>query len=192
MPEILRLYVSTTLDLDAERAVIGRTVAELPVKLGIEIRRAPQLTPVYDEIYERLANVDRVYFLLGNDITAPAGLEWHLAWRIDRSILPLRRSPKPTPAAQEFVRLSPAPWLDFRTSTDLARIITLDLAMLLRQPENRYGVNVQEIEQLERVVRQLEKKHAAPVQDPGGAEGGGVLLDDGRREPLAGVLLRKR
>lgn len=191
MPEILRLYVSTTLDLDAERAVIGRTVADLPVKLGIEIRRSPQLTPIYDEVYERLANVDRVYFLLGNDITAPAGLEWDLAWRIDRRVLPLRRSPKPTPAAQEFMRLSPAPWLDYRTSSDLARIVTLDLALILRQADNRYGITVREIEQLERTVRQLEKMQVAPAPDPGGADGGGVLLDDGRREPLSGVLLRR-
>ncbi len=89
------------------------------------------------------------------------------------------------------MRLSPAPWLDYRTSTDLARIITLDLALILRQSDNRYGITVHELEQLDRTVRQLEKKQVTPTPDPGGAEGGGVLLDDGRREPLSGVLLRR-
>ena len=112
MPELLRLFVSATNDLEAERAVIGRSVAELPVQIGIEIRRTPPLLPTYEEVFEKLDAVDRVYFLLGNDITAPAGLEWNLALRLERSILPLRCMPRPTPAAQEFMRMSPLPWLD--------------------------------------------------------------------------------
>ena len=73
MPELLRLFVSATNDLEAERAIIGRSVAELPVQIGIEIRRTPPLLPTYEEVFEKLDAVDRVYFLLGNDITAPAG-----------------------------------------------------------------------------------------------------------------------
>ena len=99
MADVLRIFVGATSDLEAERAAIGRSVAELPVKIGIEIRRTPPLLPTLDEIARRLEDVHRVYFLMGNDITAPAGLEWHLAWRTERSVLPLRRSPHPTPAA---------------------------------------------------------------------------------------------
>ncbi|MBW7886403.1 MAG: hypothetical protein H3C34_28005 [Caldilineaceae bacterium] len=182
MAETLRIFVSTTLDLEAERAVIGRAIAELPVQIGIEIRRAPALTPTLDEIFERVANCDRVYFVMGNDITAPAGLEWNLAWRLERSVLPLRRSPKPTPAAQEFQRMSPIPWIDFRSATDLARIVSLDVARLLRHPANRYGLTLPELERLELYIRRLDKKEMNVGREPTGAEGGGVLLDSRQGE----------
>ena len=163
--------------LEAERAVIGRSVAELPVQIGIEIRRSPVLLPTLDEIFEKIANVDRVYFLLGNDITAPAGLEWNLAWRLERSVLPLRCSPHPTPATLEFMRLSPLPWTNFRTAGDLSKLVALDLACLLKHPGNRYGLTLVELEQLEIYLRRYEQKAPAVSADPGGAEGGGVLLD---------------
>ena len=38
------------------RAVIGRAVAELPVQIGIEIRRSPAQLPTLDEIFEKIAN----------------------------------------------------------------------------------------------------------------------------------------
>lgn len=176
MAEILRLFVAATNDLEVQRAVVARTVADLPVQVGVEIRRSPVL-PTLDEVFEKVSNVDRVYFLLGNDITAPAGLEWSLAWRLERSVLPLRRSTRPTPAAQEFARLSPLPWLDFRTDAELHKIVALDVARLLKHPANRYGLTVPELERLEQYLRHLERRRLAAADEPGGAEGGGVLLD---------------
>jgi hypothetical protein len=182
MAETLRIFVGATHDLEAERGVIGKTIAELPVQATIEIRRTPPLLPTYEEVFERVANCDRVYFLLGNDITAPAGLEWATAWRLERSVLPLRRSSRPTPAAQEFQRLSPLPWLDFRTATELARIVALDVARLLKHPANRYGLTVTELERLESYTRRLDKVQATLDKEPGGAGGGGVLIDSRRRD----------
>lgn len=177
MSEMLRIFVGATSDLEAERAVIGRSVAELPVKIGIEIRRTPPLLPTFDEIIGRLADVDRVYFLMGNDIMAPAGLEWDLARRLERSVLPLRRSPRPTPAANEFFRLSPAHWHDFRSQADLARLISLDLARLLHTPENRFGLTLPDLARMAAYLRSLENKQTPTVRDPDGAEGGAVLID---------------
>ena len=177
MAETLRLFVAATNDLEVQRAVIGRAVADLPVQIGIEIRRSPALLPTLDEVFEKVSNVDRVYFLLGNDITAPAGLEWNLAWRLERSLLPLRRSRRPTPAAQEFARLSPLPWLDFQSDADLHKLIVRDVARLLKHPANRYGITLPELEQLERYLRRLERTPIAIGGEAGGAEGGGILLD---------------
>ncbi len=177
MAETLRIFVAATRDLEAERGVIGKAIAEVPVQLAIEIRRTPPLLPTYEEIFERIANCDRVYFLLGNDITAPAGLEWATAWQLERAVLPLRRSPRPTPAAQEFQRLSPLPWLDFVTATDLARIVAADVARLLKHPANRYGLTTPELERLERYLRRLDRLQATVDKEPAGTEGGGVLMD---------------
>jgi hypothetical protein len=182
MPDMLRIFVGATKDLEAERAVIGRSVAELPVKFGIEIRRTPPLLPTTDEIVTRLDGVDRVYFLMGNDISAPAGLEWHIAWQFQRSVLPLRNSPHPTPAALEFFRLAPVHWHNFRNQAELARLVSLDLARLLHQADNRYGLTVADMERVTAYVRKLEAKTVEPVKDPGGAEGSAILIDTAHRQ----------
>ena len=58
MAEKLRIFVSATQDLDAERAIVGRAVADLPLQIGIEIRRTPAEGAGYDDIFE--LNRDRV------------------------------------------------------------------------------------------------------------------------------------
>lgn len=177
MAEKLRLFVSATNDLDASRAVIGRVVAELPVQIGVEIRRTPVHGAAYDDIFELIANVDRAYFLLGRDITAPAGTEWYLGWKLERSILPLAATVRRTPAAQEFVRQFPGEWTRFRSRAELARLVTLDLVRILNHPTNRYGLTVHDLELLKLHAASI-RKHTPDVQgEPGGAEGGGVLLD---------------
>jgi hypothetical protein len=182
MADVLRIFVGATADLEAERAVIGRSVAELPVKIGIEIRRTPPLLPTTEEIITRLDGADRVYFLMGNDITAPAGLEWHLAWQWQRSVFPLRNTPRPTPAALEFFRLIPVVWHDFRNQAELAKLVSLDLARLLGAADNRYGLNVADMERVARYIRRLEAKTVTTVRDPGGAEGSAVLIDTAHRQ----------
>lgn len=189
MAETLRLFVSATKDLEAERAIIGRAVAELPVQIGIEIRRTPATGAAYEDIYELIANCDRVYFLMGRDITAPAGTEWFIAWKLERSVLPLRLAGLPTPAGQDFVRLLPSGWKRFRNGDELARMVTLDLIDLLNHPKNRYGLTVTELELLNGHRQRVNKLRAKALPEPGGAEGGGVLLDLGHREPILGVAL---
>lgn len=189
MAEVLRLFVSATHDLEAERAVVGRALAELPVAIGIEIRRTPATGAPIETIHELIANVDRVYFLMGEDISAPAGAEWHLAWTLEREVLPLRRSERLTPAAREFLHRVPLRWKRFRTSAELARIVALDVVCILNHPANRYGLTVTELERLTLHAARLQRNLPEVSDEPGGAEGGGVLLDSGHREPLLGVAL---
>ena len=177
MAEKLRLFVSATSDLETSRAVIGRAIAELPVHIGVEIRRTPVHGAAYDDIFELIANVDRAYFLLGRDITAPAGTEWYLGWKLERSILPMAAAVRRTPAAQEFVRNFPGEWTRFRSHTELARLITLDVIRILNHPTNRYVLSVNDFELLQLHKTRGLKQPVDVVQEPGGAEGGGVLLD---------------
>lgn len=189
MAETLRLFVSATKDLEAERASIGRAIAQLPVQIGIEIRRTPVEGAPYEDIYELIANCDRVYFLMGRDITAPSGAEWLIAWKLERSVLPLRLAGLPTLAGQDFVRLLPNGWKPFRHTQDIAQIVTMDLIDLLNHSTNRYGLTVTELELLAGHRRRLNALSSAQPAEPGGAEGGGVLLDLGHREPIDGVAL---
>jgi hypothetical protein len=187
MAETLRLFVSATQDLEQERAIIGRAVAQLPVQIGIEIRRTPAQGAAYEDIFELISNVDRVYFLMGEDITAPSGAEWFSAWKLERSILPLRKIHKPTPAALDFMRLYPGKWISFTTSNELARIVTQDLVRILLHATNRYGLTVTEMELLTTHADHFRQLNGQALPEPGGAEGGGVLLDLGHREPVGGV-----
>jgi hypothetical protein len=179
MAEKLRIFVSATKDLDSERAIIGRALAELPVEIGAEIRRTPAEGASYDDIFELIANVDRVYFLMGSDITAPSGAEWHLAWKLERSVLPLRKPARLTPAGQDFLRPPFMEWTWFHSRRELWQIVTQDLVRILSHPKNRYGLTVTELELLTLHGKRLRPRPAAPMQEPGGAEGGGVLLDIG-------------
>lgn len=200
MAELLRLFVSATHDLEGARATIGRALAALPLQVGVEIRRTPAAGATLETMHEQIANVDRFYFLLGEDISAPAGAEWFLAWRLERSILALRhvrlQGSRLTPAAAQFVREAPGPWLRFTDRAELARLLTLDVVRLLNHPANRYGLSVRELERLAAHAEQLQRSPAAAQRvagparaEAGGAEGGGVLLDQGHREPLLGVPL---
>lgn len=179
MAEKLRIFVSATRDMENERGVIGKALAELPVQIGAEIRRTPIEGASYDDIFELIANVDRVYFLLGADITAPAGAEWQLAEKLERSLYPLRKATRVTLAAQDFMRLGFfRGWTVFRTPAELERLITLDLVRILNHPKNRYGLNLNELELLNLHGQRIrESMPSAQAAEPGGAEGGGVLLN---------------
>jgi len=198
MAELLRVFVSATNDLETERAIIGRALAHLPVQVGAEIRRTPIEGGSYETMYELLAYCDRVYFMLGQDITAPAGAEWYTACELERSILPLRSTAYPTPAAREFMRGKFVDWQIFRSVDELARIVTLDLIDVLSHPRNRYGLNVSEIELLSthaqrmRQATQVASSSLGNEENSGGAGGGGVIIDHGRRGPLEGILIEER
>ncbi|MCB0113556.1 MAG: hypothetical protein KDD84_05690, partial [Caldilineaceae bacterium] len=177
MPETLRIFVSATRDLESARALIGQTLAELPVQIGAEIRRYPVEGVSFDTLFELISNVDRLYFLLGRDITAPSGAEWMLGLRLERSILPLKLNAPRTAAAQEFLRFAPIEWITFHNQRHLAQIIGIDLIDMLLHPQNRYGLSVVEMEALRLRRAQIRDGMVHTVVDPGGAEGGGVLLD---------------
>ncbi|MCO6449947.1 MAG: hypothetical protein J5I90_04070 [Caldilineales bacterium] len=182
MPESLRIFISATTDLEAGRAAIGRTLADLPVSLKTEIRRFPKEGTSYETLFEMISNVDRVYFLLGQDITAPSGTEWDLAFRLEREVFALRKPARLTPAAKEFLRtvdyqVTPSEWRLFRTDDELARFIANDVVELLLHPLNRYGLSVIEMERL-RLWRKGFGFSAEPhlADEPGGAEDGGIIL----------------
>ncbi len=154
MAEKLRIYVAATADLEPYRSIIGHVLAHLPVQIGAEIRRCPPQGASYDDLFERISNVDRFYFLLGKDITAPAGTEWDLATRLQRTIIPFRRRNLITPSGflfltQAILQIPFSHWRFFETGADLARQAALELITTLLHPENRYGLTTAEVMLLE-------------------------------------------
>ena len=218
MAEKLRIFVSATKDLEQERALAGRILAELPVQVGAEIRRSPAGGVDYDTLFELISNVDRVYCLLGRDITAPFGAEWELAIRLERTIIPFKLQGMRTQAGREFLRIAQAPWKTFYNSRHLGQRLGLDLIDTLLHPQNRYGLQLVEVEGLRqrrqeflaqsdriRGVRKPRKEErglalplsplSAPpggVGEAGGAEGGGVILDPAEAQSLIADELEDR
>lgn len=187
MAETLRIFISATNDLEAERDAIGQTLAELPVQVGVEIRRSPVTGISYDNLFELIANVDRFYFLLGRDITAPAGAEWQLALQLERSIFPMRLAGSRTSAGQEFLHYWPLRWKTFQNRSHAAQLVGLDLIEILLHPTNRYGLSINEVTALHLHKKNISEglaDEAPEVDEPGGAGGGGILMDPTQRDAI--------
>ncbi|HFQ95610.1 MAG TPA: hypothetical protein ENK30_03470 [Anaerolineae bacterium] len=184
MAEKLRIYVAATADLEAQRGVIGHLLAHLPVQVGAEIRRCPPEGASYDDLFERISNVDRFYFLMGRDITAPAGVEWDLAMELQRPALPLRRRNPITPSAflfitQAILQVPLKEWRFFQTNLELARIIAQDLIELILHPQNRYGLTAGEVLLLKQRLQAVKAGQWPQMDDlPADILGeSGVILD---------------
>ncbi len=187
MAETLRLFVSATADLEAERSIVATTLASLPAHNKVEIRRTPVRGDTYDNIFENIANCDRVFFLMGQDITAPAGQEWYLALDLERHIIPLRKEGPMTPAGRSFLHgTTHLPWQVFRTAGGLEQIVGTQLVRILLHPRNRYGLTWNE-----RALLQAHRFAGTEAEsiEPGGAEGGGILLDERDPDTVIGAVL---
>lgn len=184
MAEKLRIYVAATTDLEAQRSIIAHLLAHLPVQVGAELRRCPPEGASYDDLFERISNVDRFYFLMGKDITAPAGTEWDLAMKLQRPTLPLRRRHPITPSAflfitQAILQVPLRDWRFFETDLELARIIAQDLIELLLHPRNRYGLSAGEVLLLEQRLQSVKAGLWPRAEDlpPGLLAESGIILD---------------
>ena len=184
MAEKLRIYVAATADLEAQRSIISHLLAQLPVQVGAEIRRCPPEGASYDDLFELISNVDRFYFLMGRDITAPAGTEWDLAMQLQRTAVPFRRRGNITPSAflfitQAILQVRLADWRFFSSDLELARKIAIELIETLLHPENRFGLAAAEVLLLEQRL-QAARANQWPGPDdlpPELLGEGGVILD---------------
>ncbi len=184
MRQTLRIYVAATADLEPQRSIISHLLARLPVQVGAELRRCPPQGASYDDLFEAISNVDRFYFLMGKDITAPAGTEWDLAVELQRDILPLRRRNPITPSAflfitQAILQVPLSRWGFFQTDLELAQLVAQDLIDLLLHPENRYGLSSGEILLLEQTRLQIRAGQWPGIDDlpPALLGEGGIILD---------------
>jgi hypothetical protein len=184
MAEQLRIYVAATADLEPQRSIIAHLLAHLPIQIGAEIRRCPPEGASYDDLFELISNVDRVYFLMGKDITAPAGVEWDLAMQLQRPTLPLRRRHPITPSAflfitQAMLQVPLKAWRFFSNDLELARIIAQDLLELLLHPQNRYGLTLGETLLLDQRLQAVRAGQWPGLEDlpPELLQEGGVILD---------------
>lgn len=178
----VRLYVSASADLEVERDLVGRLVAGLPVTLGWEIGRAPLPGRESDEVTVHVAphDCDLYIFMLGRDITAPAGVEWDAAHAVQHPILALLKNTPRTPAGLVFARLGIGRWLGYGARSDFERIVRAWLVRQLLDGQERFGLLLPEVEALialaARLAREAETDHRPAGDAERSAGGAGVIL----------------
>jgi hypothetical protein len=191
MPDELIVYISAAADLNPERSLLGRLIAEIPVTLGWRIFQTPLHGEPVDAGAVQAANVHLL--LLGGDIRAPVGFEWHLARRSHRMpYLFLKQDVPRTPAANDFIRAigEQVTWRPFQGNPDLRHKVELLLGEHLLSHAKLYSIAGQEAERLKSWFKGLESRPEQAIDDVRGSTGeGGVIISPERFVPKEGVLL---
>lgn len=180
------IYISAAPDLMAEREALARMIAELPVTLVWRIVQ----TPIGEELLDLDALRTAALYLLvmGGDIRAPVGLEWHTAQRARRPARGfLKQGIARTPAGQVFIRQTDLGWQPFKNVVDLSRQVRELLVDHLLEQAIRYWLTPAEVQQL----ADLQADIATSEQTASGGEAGrsAVILSRQRFSPTGGVIV---
>ncbi|MEM7348900.1 MAG: hypothetical protein AAF485_32120 [Chloroflexota bacterium] len=183
-------YISAAADLMAERELLARLIAQLPVTLPWQIVQSPVGFDEHSNL-ELVGIADIHLLLLGGDIRAPIGLELYTARRFGKQPLAfLKRGLARTSAGEIFRKESKLPWEPFTTATDLSRQVQQWLVRHLVQQASHYGLTVSEVEKLQAL--QTDETDAEQVeegrinQDVGRSA---VILSRERYIPSEGILV---
>ncbi|MDQ7029512.1 MAG: hypothetical protein Q9O62_06915 [Ardenticatenia bacterium] len=182
------VYISAASDLMAERDALARAIVELPVTLVWQIVQSPLgETPLNRDALQKAA----LYVLvMGSDIRAPVGLEWHVARRAGRPVVAfLKRGVSRTPAGQVFVQDARVHWQPFATPADLSAQVQRVLAEHLVRQANRYGLTPEEVGRLKAYIGAEDTSSSAQVETDRSAGRSAVVLSQERFLPSEGVVL---
>lgn len=198
MPDRVRMFISGAADLEAEREVIGRAVAQLPVSLGWVIKRTPKWGELLGPALEAIEACDFFVLLFSIDISAPVGVEWMTAQRAGKTTLAFLKDVPHTPAARVFIREAPVSWTHFQSKEELEILFQKALAQQILERAQAYALSPVEWETLSAFVQEgpvTEESRGEAEEvggEVGGAGGGGVILSPERDLPSEGVLVEER
>jgi hypothetical protein len=180
------VYISAASDLMSEREALGRMIAALPVTLAWHIMQTPTGAEPLD--LEAVRRADLHLLVLGGDIRAPVGLEWHTAYRAGRPTLAfLKQGLARTPAGQAFVREVDLAWQPFSDAADLSRQVQHALVKHLLRYALHYALTPAEMEQLSALpTSETKPTSAAPGEE---AAHSAVILSRERFRPSEGIIV---
>lgn len=186
MARAIRLFVSSSPDLVAEREALGQVVAELPVATGWEIKHTPRPGEDVFAPLEFIERCDLYLIVLGADFAAPMGAEWlRVRQGTAKRVLAYRKRVLHSPSAQTFSRQAGVTWTEFETLQELWEHVTRALAQALLDHGEEFGLHLDEVEGLLALV-QSETKAPAEPDGRRGAGRGGVILGRGTETDLLG------
>jgi hypothetical protein len=180
MPTRVRLFVSGGPDQELARELLGRALAELPINIGWMIKRTPDI--------ESVAETHLFMLLLGQDISAPVGLELWWARRTEKPMLAYRSQGMRTPACNVFLQdNADLEWTTYDGLPALKVAALRDLARFLTAGAERYGLTVPEAEALRAYLQRLGRAESVKVPTEAGRIGEGTDRGGGcrgrRRDP---------
>lgn len=180
----IKIYVSATADLEAEREVVGEALAKFPVLLPWEIRRTPHPGEQGLEALQRVRESDFCLVLLGQDISAPVGAELEAAQGAGVSLFALVKDVALTPAGRFFRYNSVERWEHFSDAPALSQLVVGYLADALANAPLRYGLTLDEAADLLNYLRKArkdgEKRPVVTGKGPSGAEDAAVIVSPRR------------
>jgi hypothetical protein len=179
MPGPIHLFVSSSLELQLEREVVGQTVAQLPLTIGWQIDHTPQPGAPATEDLSRVASSDLCILILGHDFSAPIGAELRQLRQVGRHPLAYRKRCTRSPSSQDAIRRLALEWRAFSDPGELRPLFRRDLLRALLQRADEFGLDMQELEQLLQIVEEESGERENRTEEGSGrGEAGrsGVIL----------------
>jgi len=174
----IRLFVSSSPDLVAEREAVGQAVAGLPVAVGWEIKHTPRAADEALEAQAFVEHCDLLLVVLGADFAAPMGLEWQGAVGAGKPVLAYCKQVLHSPAAQTVLRQPGVAWTEFQPPQQLKAQVSRGLAQAVLDQGEQFGLLMEDVEGLLALARPEEqkvKKPAGPDRREGAGRGGVIL-----------------
>lgn len=192
MVDIFNLYISAADDLQLERDLLSRIVTKIPVTLGWQIHFSPIGKKALVEKFIAEANLH--ILILGTDIRAPIGYEWHLSHNLRRKpILFIKSGIARTPAAADFHRsLSKFEnWHQFQDLSEL-RLTSLEyIGQFILDQAKFFSLGSEEYERLSEFLNKIEEDEPEEFDSYQSVAGeDSVILSRERFVPRDGVLIQ--
>jgi hypothetical protein len=142
----IRLYVSSSSELAAEREAVGQIVAALPITLGWQISHTPLANSSAQdastmlgivELGMRIEECDLYALVLGQDLTAPIGFEVRSALARGqrpgggRLLGAYRKECTRSPSARDAVRTLEVSWKPYANLAAFSALFRRDLVRML-------------------------------------------------------------
>jgi hypothetical protein len=179
MAEPIHLFVSSSPELQAERAIVGQVAAKLPVALGWQIDHTPLPGQVAATDLARVARCDLYVVILGQDFAAPMGAELRQALNVGTKPLAYRKRCSRSPSSQDAVRRLDVEWRTFSQPDALRAWCARDMLEALIQQTASLGLDLGELEALLKLAQEeVEQMVTRPGQGRQRGEAGrsGVIL----------------
>lgn len=179
MARPVRLFVSSSPELAAEREALGQVAAEIPIRVGWEIKHTPGPHDDPGEALSFQSGSDLFIVILGADFAAPMGLEWQVAEGAGAGIVAYRKRTLPSPSAMSLLRQAHVDWIGFGDTAEFRARVKTDLGRAILDRAEQFGLLLDEVEALVADLDAAEKGANSEPDARRGAERGGVILGRG-------------
>ncbi len=159
MAEPIRVFISSSPDLFAEREVIGQEIASLPLGIGWRIDHTPAPGADSSDVSSRVAGCDIYVLMIGHDFAAPMGVELRTATKAGKRTLTFYKKCPHSPSAQEALRQVRG--IPFADEGELRARFRDELLQALLDDAPHLGLELNDLERLLARQRESDQERVA-------------------------------